>query len=446
MRRSRGGSIEEDLLALLHSAGLPDPDDRPPSEDELARAESVAAAALRHIVTTPRDPIPHDERANNADADPADTTAGAAAARASGRGVLSSRAGTRTYRPSKRPVARWVLASFWVSTVVAATVLVVTQVDTSVNQPRRSPQAAETSLGAGDGSPSPPRATSVPGSDAEGTPALTDFALASYSGDGVAGRPAERALRAIARTAATQSPSAALPVQHIVLDSWFLVPEPGSPGETSLVPTLTDRYYLPDGSMRSLEYVGDPLDNAGRSTALPPRTPDRLRADETFPGPAEGPRFAEELPTSAGALVSDLVPDARECPVVAQCLVSRIQDICYTWTTRPALVSALWRALGTQPGVEYLGLARDRFDRPAEGFAVKAFDSSTETILYADPTTGSLLGSETLLLNSSSSGNVADGSEESSLPTVHSFTMLASSQRIALEEVPARGDHRTGRP
>jgi hypothetical protein len=172
---------------------------------------------------------------------------------------------------------------------------------------------------------------------------------------------------------------------------------------------------------------GAPLDVHGQvedPTAGPQPT-----ADETFPGPEEGPDYPASLPTDPARLIDTLVPEPAECPVLASCLSTQLVNLHYMWVLPPDVVAALWRTLAGQPEVTYLGTTVDRLDRPAVGFSVPVAGGKRTTILYADPETGALLGNEDVLLQGGKDFGVTP-------PAVLAFTALVESRRIPFADLP----------
>lgn len=371
-----GGGPEHELLAMLHRAGLPVEPEL--GDEDRVRTDEEARRALDAIVASPR----------------ADRTTSVSEA-------LRATDATRADRARRGARLLGPLATAAAAALVVAMVVHPWQDDHQASAGRRST-----------------------------TPAMADFSLVSFStgADSLGGEPAAAALAGLARAAEAHAPAGSGPVQHVRLNGWFL--DEQASRTTTLVATVTDRYFLPDGSLRSLERRGQPLDDAGRVDD--PDPVGVVRTDETEPGPPVGPSYAQHLPTDPAALVTALVPDRTECPVLATCLTESILQLGYTWVLTPDLEAALWRTLEGRAGVTYLGDTRDRLGRPAVGFAVAARDAARQTVLYADPATGALLGSEEVLLRV---GPAQEGLV-STTPAVVSFTALADSARVSRADLP----------
>jgi hypothetical protein len=389
--RRRPGRVEADILDLLRRAGLP-PEAKPPTEEEISRTDMAAAQALARITESPRDP------------------AASAVSRPESRVVAG-------LRPPGRPQVKRKLRLVTLGPVVTALVAVI--VVAMLAQPWKD---------GADHSPapkSPPSAMQANGF----TPALAQFSLASYEGSDLEGASAGPKLEELARAAADQAPRGSGPVQHVRLDSWFLSQDAKAHAE--LVPTVTDRYYLANGQVRNIEYTGEPLNNAGRLTTTSP-FPNEPSTDETFPGPEQGVNYAESLPAEPAGLIERLIPDQRECPVLAQCLTNQLLDLNYAWVVPPRVTSALWQALSEQTGITFLGTTVDRLNRPAVGFAVTTERGDRKLIVYADPDTGSVLGSEEVLLHQDETSEALN----LELPAVTSFSALSASERMPRSELP----------
>jgi hypothetical protein len=256
------------------------------------------------------------------------------------------------------------------------------------------------------------------------------FAAVSYENTTLGGQPAGEKLRQLAALASTQPTSGEGPIQHVALDSWFLTQD--GQHHAALVPTIIDKYFLRGGTVRSIGYSGDPINAAGRITST--RAVSRIITDETLPGPEQGPGYADALPSGSEALIRKLIPDLRECPLLAQCLTSQILDLNYSWVVPPPVVATLWEALAAQSGVSYLGETVDRLDRRSVAFAVTTYDRTTKIVLYVDPATGLLLGSDEVLLKDDSA---APDAPALNLPAVRSFMSLVESRRVEPSDIPS---------
>lgn len=388
--RHRPSTVDEDILAMLRESGLSlAGPDRDLTVDEKERTDAAAEGALARILESPRDPSPDwtPAAAPQAEARPAPGTP------------------VRFSKLRERRVPLLVGAGILVGAATATAVF--------VGMP---------------GAESPPR-ESGPEVVANGvTPPMGDFALVAHTSD-LQGSPADDALRGLAEVASRQPAPDTGGVQHVRLDGWFLTQEDSA--SSTLVPTVTDRYFLPDGQYRTIEAHGAPLDGYGR-VVDPAEVSDPI-SDDTFHGPAEGVDHARTLPTEARALISRLIPDPGECPVLAECLTSQLINVQYTWVAPPKLTAALWSTLIGETEVSYLGETTDRLGRQAIGFATPTSDGHRKVVLYADPDTGALLGSEEVLLTREEGDGLPAAVEP---PVVINFTALAESEWISVDDLP----------
>lgn len=266
------------------------------------------------------------------------------------------------------------------------------------------------------------------------TPALAEFQFGDDFGKPTSDQSARVALDALAERASRQGSGDSGSIQLTVRDAWFLSTDEAKPGESGssvLIPTVREQYTNPDGTIRAIEHRGHPLNRSGQVTGktgswskLP------TVSDEIFDGPETGPEYPESLSTKPAKLATQLIQDESECAAIrAFCLTNSITQLHYNYVFGPDLKSALWQVLADEPTVAYLGTSRDRLDRKAVAFAMPGADKSRRIILFADPETGALLGSEEML--------VADSKELGvGAPAVIEFTALVKSQRIAAGDVP----------
>ena len=266
------------------------------------------------------------------------------------------------------------------------------------------------------------------------TPALAKFQFGDDFGKPTSDKSARFALDVLAARASRQNPSASGPVQLTVRDAWFLSTDeakPGRNGSSVLIPTVTEQYANPDGTIRAIERRGRPLNHSGHVTgkvgswsSLPPVS------DNTFDGPDAGPNYPKTLSTDPAKLATQLIQDEAECEAIrAFCLSNAITQLQYNYVIDPRLMAALWHVLADEPTVSYLGTSRDRLNRTAIAFSLPGADKSRRLILFASPDTGALLGTEEML--------IADSKELGlKAPAVIEFTALVKSQRIAAGDVP----------
>ncbi|MET0822418.1 MAG: CU044_5270 family protein [Aeromicrobium sp.] len=266
------------------------------------------------------------------------------------------------------------------------------------------------------------------------TPAVLHLQDVDSQLDGGSASAAPAEFRKLAAAAATQQPAGDGPVQAVTVSSWLLSTDEKTgkaPPKSVLTPVVTEHLFLPDGTFRSIERRGSPLDTSGRLTEPLTSTKDKPSdTDETFDGPEEGPDFADRLSRDQKVLRAQLVDSPEECAdTMAACLASRVTFLHYNYVLEPATAAAVWRALADQDGFTFLGKTRDRLDRPAVAFAFNGAEPGRRQILLADPVTGALLGSEEILVKSSAELGLK-------APAVIEFNAVVRSRRITGDEVP----------
>ena len=84
------------------------------------------------------------------------------------------------------------------------------------------------------------------------------------------------------------------------------------------------------------------------------------------------------------------------------------------------MAGAGWELLSELPDVSYLGSSRDRRDHERIAFVTPGSDQSRQVIIFADPDTGALTGSEEVLVQDSSELGLK-------APAIVSFTSVVRS-------------------
>lgn len=257
------------------------------------------------------------------------------------------------------------------------------------------------------------------------TPPMLQFPYVANPTTSLSGRPASSQFLKLATAASQAKTAGSGDVQLIRLDAWWLeTDQPPNTGASSrLVPTRSDNYFLPDGTVRLIESRGAALDPNGR--LADGGSNGETTSNETFEGPETGPDYAAKLATDPDRLVRQLMNDGGGCEdqQLTYCLVTATTQLHYTYVVPPQLASALWKVLSERPDVTYLGKTRDRLNRAALAFAAPGSDESRQIVIFADPDTGAFLGNEEIL--------IADSSELGlEAPAVVEFTALALSERV----------------
>ncbi|MFT4081756.1 MAG: CU044_5270 family protein [Nocardioides sp.] len=262
------------------------------------------------------------------------------------------------------------------------------------------------------------------------TPPMLSFSGAEKTtAGGLHGVPAANTLAELAAHAAAQNPPADLPVQRIEQYAWWAATESehGTTTTTVLVPVERTTYLLPNGKMRDIEHRGEPLDRHGqisRATGSWQSSP--RAADETF-DTGQPANYPETLPTDPAKLVRALAPRNGCADARGDCLLNALANIYTTYVVAPSVSQALWRATARLPDIETLGTTTDRLGRHAIALTAPAPSTGQQIIVLADPQTGSVLGSETILTKPNKDFTFSP-------PAVVAFTALLDSQRVAAKE------------
>jgi hypothetical protein len=133
--------------------------------------------------------------------------------------------------------------------------------------------------------------------------------------------------------------------------------------------------------------------------------------------------FAVNLPHDVPRLRAALLKDAycrstKLDTVSTHCLFERINALYTTWIVPPQLSSHLWTMIAAEQGVRLLGGVTDRAGRRGVGISLIAGDEpQTRHILIISPTTGQLLGSEDILIKTTSRSDVK-------APAIATFTAI----------------------
>jgi len=191
--------------------------------------------------------------------------------------------------------------------------------------------------------------------------------------------------------------------QHLEVDSWWLETSNDGRPSSEVVPTETQRYVLPGGSVRVTTTTGSPL--TGRAAAaLSPSSGRAARAQggavSAAAGSPTGPlSHPSRLPLDPAKLRARLLGDPRQCADrEGACLSEAIQTLGQSNLLSPRLNAALLRTLIGAPDVRYVGSTLDRAGRPSEVFVVDDPDHARQRLILFDADTGAYNGDETVLL------------------------------------------------
>lgn len=172
--------------------------------------------------------------------------------------------------------------------------------------------------------------------------------------------------------------------------------------------TLPKTYRLsaePGGIVRQVITAGMPLDADGRP--LNPETRN-LKGEELKPGETVTHQYTEEdfsgmfpdPPPTTGSAMEKYLADIRDNNLAAVAdgdrgLLQVTGMMLMHWSLTPEANDALLQALGTEPGIEYLGQTTDRRGNPAYALGLKTEDDGTyRTSLLVNARTGQVTGYE----------------------------------------------------
>jgi hypothetical protein len=225
-------------------------------------------------------------------------------------------------------------------------------------------------------------------------------------------------------------------IHKTVRDAWFLSTDPAT-GKSSaasvLVPTVVEQFSFPNARVRVIERRGSPLDSNGQVTNKQGNwSDDPALSDDSFRSTKTEAGYPATLPTDPDALVTQLIEDETQCAGIrAFCLSTALTQLHFKYAVPPAQTAALWRVLADEPTISWLGKSRDRLDREAVAFSLPGADTSRRILLFADPDTGDLLGSEEVLIEDSAELGL-------DAPAVVEFTALVEARLVNDVDVPAK--------
>ncbi len=215
--------------------------------------------------------------------------------------------------------------------------------------------------------------------------------------------------------------------QHVEVASWWLETTSHSERTTTVIPTETQRYVLPDGSIRIITQRGKPLTDGAEAT---PSTGGGSSIT-SFPAGSGGPLSRPaQLPLDPAKLRAKLLGDPRECAGrEGYCLSDALQVLGLGNVLSPRLNSALLRTMIGADDVRYAGRAVDRAGRPSQVFVVNDPDRTRQRLVLFDADTGAYNGDETVLVKDSEELGVK-------APAVIGFNAVVTREWIPAGAVP----------
>lgn len=215
--------------------------------------------------------------------------------------------------------------------------------------------------------------------------------------------------------------------QHVEVASWWLETTRHDERTSRVVPTETQRYVLPDGSIRISTQRGRPLTGGADPTPSPGRAIPVLSSPAATGGPLSHPA---KLPLDPAKLRATLLGDPRECAgQEGYCLSNAIQALGLGNVLSPRLNSALLRTMIGAGDVRYAGRAVDRAGRPSQVFVVDDPDRQRQRLVLFDADTGAYNGDETVLVKDSEELGVK-------APAVIGFNAVVTREWIPTGAVP----------
>ncbi len=218
--------------------------------------------------------------------------------------------------------------------------------------------------------------------------------------------------------------------QHVEVASWWLETTKHDERDAAVIPTETQRYVLPDGSVRIITQRGRPLTD-GTETGPPEGEGTSVTS---FPADAGGLlSHPAKLPLDPAKLRAKLLGDPRECAGrEGYCLSNSLQVLGLGNVLSPRLNSALLRTMIGAKDVRYAGRAVDRAGRPSQVFIINDPDRERQRLVLFDADTGVYNGDETVLVKDSEELGVK-------APAVIGFNAVVTREWIPAGSVPQEG-------
>lgn len=235
-------------------------------------------------------------------------------------------------------------------------------------------------------------------------------------------------LHELSTAAAASTPVGSGDVQYVESRGWNTPADLDDPHAT--IRPFEQQWWLSlTGAATLTQRQGTELRPDGTIDPAPVTTGIVDSTDETPPGTV--PDTPAKLSRDPAVLVDQLLvgmpPTCEDSPAErAWCLLDQVNALTTTYLLPPDLMAAVWEMLAGEPGVRTLGSAVDRKGRAVETVTTPPHDSGYDTtvrILLVDPTSGQVVGSETVALETDLME--IDG------PTVTGFVTITDARWVA---------------
>lgn len=267
------------------------------------------------------------------------------------------------------------------------------------------------------------------------TPPMLSFPSTASGRLPTSGSTPTSSLTALSSRAAKQSTSGTGDVQYVSLASWWTSVDDIAKNHdraTEFRAVYTDSYLFASAKLRVIDRLGPVLDAAGHLTGnRTASSDDTVRSDRTITADYS-PAAVAALPTAPTALARALAKAAGCLNLAAHCLLEIAGQIESTAVVTPTLQSAIWSALKLSSGLTYLGHVTDRLGRTAAAFMTTSWDPTQRQLVFADPSTGAWLGTETVVVARSANYPYA-------VPAVLGFTAKLGSRLVTAAQLPVSG-------
>lgn len=243
-------------------------------------------------------------------------------------------------------------------------------------------------------------ATVLSAAPAIATPPMLDFALEVQ--DLASAPDAAAVVHELASTAAASALPGSGNVSLVATSGWNLSVDTDRGAQ--IRPFDVSLWIGPDSSARAEQVTSAPLSMHGTLATEAMPGAEAGEAVDVLP-PGEIPTI-DSLPISDQAdlqakLLEGGLEGCFEPGGAASCMLGSIANLARTYALPAEVASALWDALGDAEGVHYLGETHDRIGRDVYALVTSPSimaESSWVLVVLADPSTGRVVGAETVTL------------------------------------------------